>query len=698
MTIPMSFERGATVGPYEIVMRLGSGGMGEVYRARDPRLGREVAIKVLNEEAAKDRDRLRRFIAEAKAASALNHPNILTVHEIGETAAGPYIVTELVQGSTVRELLIEAPLMLSRALDIAVQTADGIAKAHEAGIVHRDLKPENLMVTGDGFVKILDFGLAKLLHRDSIETAAADQSSTATGMIVGTAGYLSPEQLRGSPTDARSDLFALGVVLYEMATGENPFRRDNPADTFSAILRDEPPPLAAKLTGAPPELSEAVRKALAKRPEERYQSARAFAAELRQIRSRLESDPTQARVLPGAAAGPASRMRPVYYAAGAAALLLVGFLAVRQRSATSLPAPVKLPSGQLAVAVLPIDNQSGDAELEKAGIGKILADAFVQILSDVPKVYVVSPIRIDVVARALGHPISDAVKDPSFAGKVCKTAGANAMLSGKLSRLGKTYILDAELTQLPDTLLGKFRANSQTAEQLLPELTGGISQKIQAKLGTPESTTPVLDRVATSSLRAYEHFVRGYDLQNEGDFPNSVAELKKAIEIDPGMGLAWSFLACAYSFSGEDGRAVAAQEKAEGLLDRVNLKEKRWIQLNGVWVKSKNSSLFRREAERYIRDYPDDREGYFYAGLAAEWLENKCGEALKYYEKAYRLTPTYYPITKGLVDCYVKLNRRDEAIGVLKRFLEIPALGAMGRQQAQGRLNELTGNKRDKAA
>ena len=216
----MTLSRGFHLGPYEILSPLGTGGMGEVYRARDPRLERQVAIKVLHPQFAKDPDRLRRFCLEAKAASALNHPNIITVHEIGESEAGPYLVTEFIDGQTVRAMLSEGALPLEQALDIAAQASEGVARAHEAGIVHRDLKPENFMVTRDGFVKVLDFGVAKLQPRE--EEGPGGANATATGMIVGTTGYLSPEQLRGSPADPRSDIFSLSVVLYEMLTGAKP--------------------------------------------------------------------------------------------------------------------------------------------------------------------------------------------------------------------------------------------------------------------------------------------------------------------------------------------------------------------------------------------------------------------------------------------------------------------------------------------
>jgi serine/threonine protein kinase len=299
--------------------------MGEVWRARDNLLGRDVAIKVLSPEAVRDTDRMRRFAMEAKAASSLKHPNILTVHEVGESEFGPYLVTEYVEGDTVRALLNDGALPLAKAVDVAVQAAEGVASAHAVGIAHRDIKPENLMVNREGIVKILDFGLAKLLRP---EEGAADAGHTATGMIIGTAGYLSPEQLRGDKASERSDVFALGVVLYEMATGENPFRRNNAVDTFTAIMRDEPPPLDPKVGPVPVELPLTIGRALAKKPEERYPSARELAHDLRQVKSRLAPPAAEAEA---AASGrhPRFGVGWVVATAGIVALAVASFLVLR---------------------------------------------------------------------------------------------------------------------------------------------------------------------------------------------------------------------------------------------------------------------------------------------------------------------------------------------------------------------------------
>ncbi|MEP7133134.1 MAG: serine/threonine-protein kinase [Acidobacteriota bacterium] len=672
------------IGPYEVIGHLGAGGMGEVYRARDPRLGREVAIKVLPAESLQDRDRLRRFVAEAKAASALNHPNILTVHDIGEDENGPYMVTELVEGRTLRALMQDddGPVPLERVLDVMAQALDGIAKAHEAGIVHRDLKPENLMVTSDGFVKVLDFGLAKLLRRE--ETGPGDQSATATGVIVGTAGYLAPEQLRGSPPDNRSDLFAAAVVFYEAATGTHPFRRDSTADTFSAVLRDDPVPLSRVLPASPADLSSLIGRALAKKPEDRPGSAREMAGRLRDVRRQLES-----KDRPTHAFEPPPRPRRFHWplVAGAALAAILAAAVVSRRQAPP-GAAVRMPEGQLAVAVLPIQDASGDPALARAGVGRVLGDALSQIVSDIPKVYVVSPIRLADTFRAGGLTLAGASGDSSAAARLSARAGANAMLSGRLSRVGSTYVLDAELTRLPDTLVAHFQSVAESADRLLPELTGGISRRIREKLGAP-GTSAGVDRVATSSLDAYTHFLRGRESTVEGDWKSAIPELEKALEADPQMALAWSELSCAYSFAGDDAKSRAAQKKAEEFQDRVNRKERFWIEQSAAWVKTGNGAAYRKVIDRFIREYPDDRDGYFYAGLGAEYLEKDCAAALARFEKAYSLTPNYYPITKAIVDCELERGRKPRALAALKRYLDVPMIGAHGRGQAQGRLAEL---------
>ncbi|HUL80049.1 MAG TPA: serine/threonine-protein kinase, partial [Vicinamibacteria bacterium] len=275
---------GDRVGPYEIVGPLGAGGMGEVYRARDQRLERDVAVKLLPDELTENKDRLRRFEEEAKAAGTLNHPNLLTVHDVGTKDGVPYLVSELLEGSTLRALLGGGnPLPLRKAIDYAAQIARGLAAAHDKGIVHRDLKPENLFVTEDGRAKILDFGLAKrnLPPQDLNLEAATGTLPTTPGTVLGTVGYMSPEQVQGLPADPRSDIFSFGAVLYEMLTGRRAFRRDTRAETEAAILRDDPPELSDLSRPVPPGLERITRRCLEKSPAERFRSAHdlAFALE-----------------------------------------------------------------------------------------------------------------------------------------------------------------------------------------------------------------------------------------------------------------------------------------------------------------------------------------------------------------------------------------------------------------------------------
>src|SRR5262245_25172665 len=272
----MTIASGITLGPYEIIAPLGAGGMGEVYRAHDSRLGREVAIKLLPAEFSRDVDRLRRFEQEARATSALNHPNILTVYDIGNHERPPYIIAELLEGETLREQFNEGAAPIRRCVDYARQIAAGLTAAHEKGIVHRDLKPENLFVTMDGRVKILDFGLAKLKPSQVgvVDTAAPTQKKiTNPGTVMGTVGYMSPEQVRGQEADHRSDIFSFGMILYEMLSGQRAFNGASAADVMSAILKEEPPELIETSQKLSPQLEKIVRRCLEKKPERRFQSA-----------------------------------------------------------------------------------------------------------------------------------------------------------------------------------------------------------------------------------------------------------------------------------------------------------------------------------------------------------------------------------------------------------------------------------------
>jgi len=285
----MTFAPGSRLGPYEILVALGSGGMGEVYRARDQRLGREVAVKVLSDEFSTDPDRRKRFEQEARSASALNHPNIVTIHEIGTADSTTYIAMELVDGRTLREVLHSGPLPTRRLLDLAFQIADGLAKAHSAGIVHRDLKPENVMVSRDGVVKILDFGLAKLIKpvSDDGSHVPTTTNQTKAGTVLGTVGYMSPEQASGRPLDFRSDQFSLGAIFYEMATGSRAFQRGTAPETLTAIIREEPESPAALNPAIPAPFRWILERCLQKDPEERYASTRDLARDVKSIREHL---------------------------------------------------------------------------------------------------------------------------------------------------------------------------------------------------------------------------------------------------------------------------------------------------------------------------------------------------------------------------------------------------------------------------
>jgi eukaryotic-like serine/threonine-protein kinase len=328
----MTLQTGSKLGPYEVLAPIGAGGMGEVYKARDERLKRDVAIKVLPATYSQDADRLRRFEQEAQAAGGLNHPNITAVYDLGSHDGSPYIVTELLEGETLRARLSGGAIPVRKATDYAVQIAKGLAAAHEKGIIHRDLKPENLFLTNDGRVKILDFGLAKLTQLEAgtgPQTNLPTAAGTEPGIVMGTLGYMSPEQVKGKPADQRSDLFAFGAILYEMLSGQRAFHRDSSAETMSAILREEPPDLSATNKSVQPGLERIVRHCLEKNPEERFYSARDVAFDLEAL-SGLSAPQVAATAAHGAAKRPTWLLVAASVLATAAVCAVLAFAAVRK--------------------------------------------------------------------------------------------------------------------------------------------------------------------------------------------------------------------------------------------------------------------------------------------------------------------------------------------------------------------------------
>ncbi|HUK89480.1 MAG TPA: protein kinase, partial [Blastocatellia bacterium] len=335
----MPLAAGTKLAAYEIVSPIGAGGMGEVYKARDPRLGRDVAVKVLPASFSADTERERRFELEARAAGALSHPNILVVYEAGTYEGSPYLVSELLEGETLRSRLMTGVPPVRKAVQWAIEIAGGLAAAHEKGIFHRDLKPENIFVCLDGRIKILDFGLAKLTRREPTDDAATLDPTrafqTEVGAVLGTIGYMSPEQVRGLAADHRSDIFSLGIILYEMLSGQRAFQGATPADTASAILREDPPEFIRDGRNIPPALSQIVHHCLEKNPNERFQSARDLAFHLRSLSNISDSKSAELRLQPN----PFRLSHPLLWIVAGLILLNAGFFLwwIRTHPAATLP-------------------------------------------------------------------------------------------------------------------------------------------------------------------------------------------------------------------------------------------------------------------------------------------------------------------------------------------------------------------------
>jgi eukaryotic-like serine/threonine-protein kinase len=556
----MTIATDTQLGSYKILSPLGAGGMGEVYLAEDTRLRRKVALKVLPDSLAQHKERLRRFEQEAFAASALNHPNILTIYEFGVEGETHFLAAEFIDGETLRTRLERAPLALAEALDIAVQTAQALAAAHAAHIIHRDIKPENVMLRKDGIVKVLDFGLAKLVESAPLDAEAETRKLglTQAGTVMGTVAYMSPEQTRGLAVDVRTDLFSLGVMLYEMLTRRQPFTGETFNHVIVAILEQEPPPLASEV---PTELTRIVSQALAKQVEERYGSAQAMLAELKKLQMRLlmeseykhnsaDNEPVEAQTLmlqqttAGApemlatAAGSAQPTTPNkpkaqkwWLAAGLSLLVLVGGY-FGYRSFT--------PNGKQieSIAVLPFVNESGNTDVEYLSDG--MTETLISSLSQLPK--------LNVKARSSVFRYKGKEFDLP---KVAQELKVQAILTGRVVQRGEQLTLSLELVDArTENVLWSERYNRRQTDlvTLQSELARDVSSKLKAKLSGADEQK--LAKTYTENSAAYQLYLKGRFYLNKRerrDFQQAIEYFKQAIALDPKYALAYAGLADSYA-------------------------------------------------------------------------------------------------------------------------------------------------------
>jgi serine/threonine-protein kinase len=634
----MPLPSGSRLGPYEILSSLGEGGMGEVYRARDPRLGREVAIKVLPDRLTSDADLVRRFEQEARAVAALSHPNVLTLFDIGREGERLYAVLELLEGETLRTRLANAAPSWSKAVEIAIAVGEGLAAAHSRGIIHRDLKPENIFLTSDGRVKILDFGLARweppIPAAEDATSAPTAVGKTEPGWTMGTIGYMSPEQIHGDKAQVPSDLFSLGCVLYEIATGKRAFAGRTSAETMAAVLRDPAPELSAADPEAPPELSRIVAHCLEKLPGMRFQSARDLVFALRAVAS-----------------------------AAAAPKISSG----RRRAIES-------------IAVLPLVNAGGDTEAEYLSDG--ITETIISRLSRLAGLRVMSRSS---VFRYKGKDV-----DPIAVGKELRVG---AVVSGRVLHRGDDLVIRAELVDLSDgSQLWGEHYNRKMADvfSIENEIATQISENLRMKLSGEEKQS--LTRGSTQSAEAYRMYLQGrfhWNRRTGDGIRKGIEYFRRAIEVDPAFALAYVGIAHCYGVLG-----FHAIEPPGETFPKAKAAAKRALEIDPTLAEARAPlayALFyydwswpeaQRQMQQCFAEAPADATApnYYASFLTAL---GRTEEALASWRKAQEIDPIAPVIRGGTGWTFYFAHRYEEAIRESERSLEMDpafpiALGVIG--------------------
>ena len=682
------------VSHYRIVEKLGAGGMGEVYLAEDMKLGRKVAIKVLSEEYTTNRDRLHRFELEACAASALNHPNILTIHEVGNDEGRHYIATEYIDGVTLRTKIGGAQLESREILDIAVQVASALEEAHAAGIIHRDIKPDNIMIRRNGYVKVLDFGLAKLTETTTEREPSDGEASTRVlihtdaGVVMGTSHYMSPEQARGKLVDVRSDIWSLGVVIYEMVAGRTPFEGETSTDVIVAITQKEPPPLLRFGPNVPAELDWIVTKALRKDREERYQTVKELLVDLRRLKQRLEfeaelersvapesftrsaissaiSPPTAtAQALPtvektvshvSSAEYIVTGIKHHKIAAAIVALIVIGAISMgayfyghRKPALTDKD----------TILLTDFINTTGEPVFDGT-----LKQALAVQLGQTPFLNIYPDERVRETLRFMGKtPDERITKD--IGREICERQGIKALLSGSIASLGSHYVITLEaLNAQSGDPIAREQIEATSKESVLSSLgtaASNLRQKLGESLSSIKKYDVKIEQATTSSLDALKAYSMGDQARTSGNTRESLPFYEKAIALDPNFAMAYARIAVFYGNRGQLESAVPYVEKAFALRERVSEREK-------LYISEKYYNYVTGEVDKAIEvlttwtsQYPNDYTPHNNLALNYQFL-GRNAEAQKEAQRAVELNPTNVVARDNLVGSFIGQGRFDEA-------------------------------------
>lgn len=705
-----------SISRYRILEKLGAGGMGEVYLAEDTKLGRKVALKLLSEELTHNRDRLSRFDQEAYAASALNHPNILTIYEMGDEGGRHYIATEYIDGITLRKRLGGQPMDLTEILDIAIQITGALEEAHAAGIIHRDIKPENVMIRKNGHVKVLDFGLAKLLDRsiegDQTDTEAVTRAfvQTDAGVVMGTSLYMSPEQARGKGVDARSDIWSLGVILYEMAAGRAPFMGETKTDVIVAIAKTEPSPLARFAPGLPPEFEWVVMKALRKSVDERYQTIKELESDLKKLKQkvvfqtelersmgpeRLSSMTTFAdtdvphhsshlsfqpsvpstmhstSTVQSAAQTRASSVEYIFegikrhkltaaVVAFALVLLVGGIWFFGFRRAT--PALTDKDTILLADFVNSTGDSVFDDTLKQALAAQLRQSPFLDILSE-------DRVRdaLKFMEKSPDEPVT-----PEIAHEIALRQGIKAVLVGRISSVGNQYVisLDALNAETSETIAAD-QAEATNKEEVLKAL-GQAASRLREKLG--ESLNDIkkfdapIEQVTTSKLEALRFYSLGLQDHSRGRYAEAIPFYTRAIEVDQRFAIAYARLATCYHQTKQFELSRAASAKAYEYRDRASQREKLYVEWNYYGAVTGEIEKASETLDVWKRTYPRDWEPHNL--LATRYtLTGPFKKAVEEATEAVRLNPKEAKAHANLAHGFIGLNQFEEGKQVLRNAL-----------------------------